>query len=56
VLREFLPTFWNTAWTDALMPELDWSGMVKGASVSVTYAAILIAVAFRRFRRKDVVS
>ncbi|MFB4265180.1 ABC transporter permease [Nonomuraea sp. GTA35] len=56
VVREFLPTFWNTAWTDALMPELDWSGMVKGASVSVTYAAILIAVAFRRFRRKDVVS
>ncbi|TYB68394.1 ABC transporter permease subunit [Nonomuraea sp. PA05] len=56
VLREFLPTFWNTAWTDALVPELDWSGMVKGASVSITYAVILIAVAFRRFRRKDVVS
>ncbi|MEV0345497.1 ABC transporter permease subunit [Nonomuraea sp. NPDC050680] len=55
-LREFLPTFWNTAWLDAIAPELDWSGMVKGASVSVTYAAILIAVAFRRFRRKDVVS
>ncbi|GAA2203848.1 ABC transporter permease [Nonomuraea monospora] len=55
-LREFLPTFWNTAWTDALVPELDWSGMVKGASVSITYAVILIAVAFRRFRRKDVVS
>ncbi|MBB5785072.1 ABC transporter permease subunit [Nonomuraea jabiensis] len=55
-LREFLPTFWNNAWLDALMPELDWSGMAKGASVSVTYAAILIALAFRRFRRKDVVS
>ncbi|MBB6349377.1 ABC transporter permease subunit [Nonomuraea muscovyensis] len=55
-LREFLPTFWNTAWLDALAPELDWSGMIKGASVSVTYAAILIAIAFRRFRKKDVVS
>ncbi|MEV4468146.1 ABC transporter permease [Nonomuraea salmonea] len=55
-LREFLPTFWNNAWLDALAPELDWSGMVKGASVSITYAAILIAIAFRRFRRKDVVS
>lgn len=55
-LREFLPTFWNTAWLDALAPEPDLSGMVKGASISVTYAAILIAVAFRRFRRKDVVS
>ncbi|SDH31239.1 ABC transporter permease [Nonomuraea jiangxiensis] len=55
-LREFLPTFWNNAWLDALSPELDWSGMVKGASVSVTYAVILMAVAFRRFRVKDVVS
>ncbi|WP_219471687.1 ABC transporter permease [Nonomuraea rhizosphaerae] len=55
-LREFLPTFWNTAWLDAIAPEMDFSGMIKGASVSVTYAAILIAVAFRRFRRKDVVS
>ncbi|GAA1743268.1 ABC transporter permease subunit [Nonomuraea bangladeshensis] len=55
-LREFLPTYWNSAWTDALTPEVDWGGMVKGASVSITYAAILIAIAFRRFRRKDVVS
>ncbi|GII62733.1 ABC transporter permease [Sphaerisporangium krabiense] len=56
VVREFLPTFWNTAWLDALAPELDWSGMTKGASLSVTYAAVLVALAFRRFRRKDVVS
>ncbi|GAA2411923.1 ABC transporter permease [Nonomuraea africana] len=55
-LREFLPTFWNTAWMDALAPVLDWGGMTKGAAVSVTYAAILVALAFRRFRRKDVVS
>ncbi|MEV5407506.1 ABC transporter permease [Thermopolyspora sp. NPDC052614] len=55
-LREFLPTFWNTAWLDALALDMDWSGMIKGASVSVTYAAILIAFAFRRFRRKDVIS
>ncbi|MEV0145803.1 MULTISPECIES: ABC transporter permease [unclassified Nonomuraea] len=55
-VREFLPTFWNTAWLDALAPEPDLSGMVRGASVSVTYAAVLVAVAFRRFRHKDVVS
>ncbi|GIH99531.1 ABC transporter permease [Planobispora takensis] len=55
-LREFLPTFWNTAWLDALAPEPDFSGMIKGVSVSITYAAILIAFAFRRFRSKDVVS
>ncbi|GAA1275377.1 ABC transporter permease [Sphaerisporangium rubeum] len=55
-LREFLPTFWNTAWLDALVPELDWSGMVRGAALSVTYAVVLLALAFRRFRSKDVVS
>jgi ABC-2 type transport system permease protein len=54
--REFLPTFWNTAWLDALAPEPDYGGMVKGVAVSVTYSVILIAFAFRRFRRKDVVS
>lgn len=55
-LREFLPTFWNTAWLDALAPEPDYSGMVKGVAISVTYSAILIALAFRRFRRRDIVS
>ncbi|MFF5207049.1 ABC transporter permease [Streptosporangium sp. NPDC000396] len=55
-LREFLPTFWNTAWLDALAPQPDYSGMIKGVAVSVTYSAILVALAFRRFRRKDVVS
>ncbi|MEV0583614.1 ABC transporter permease subunit [Nonomuraea sp. NPDC050310] len=56
VVREFLPTFWNNAWLDAIAPEPDLSGMAKGAAISVTYAALLIALAFRRFRRKDVVS
>ncbi|MER5322813.1 ABC transporter permease [Streptosporangium roseum] len=55
-LREFLPTFWNTAWLDALAPQPDYSGMIKGVAVSVTYSVILVAFAFRRFRRKDVVS
>ncbi|MFD0888350.1 ABC transporter permease, partial [Streptosporangium algeriense] len=55
-LREFLPTFWSTAWLDALAPQPDYGGMVKGVSVSVTYSVILVALAFRRFRRKDVVS
>ncbi|GHH64912.1 ABC transporter permease [Streptosporangium violaceochromogenes] len=54
--REFLPTFWNAAWLDALAPQPEYGGMARGVAVSVTYAAILVAVAFRRFRRKDVVS
>lgn len=56
VVREFLPTFWDNAWIDALALEIDWSGMIKGVSISVTYSVLLIAFAFRRFRRKDVVS
>ncbi|GAA3163726.1 ABC transporter permease [Planomonospora alba] len=55
-LREFLPTFWNTAWLDALASEPDFSGMIKGVAVAVTYSVLLIAFAFRRFRRRDVVA
>ncbi|MFC7649495.1 ABC transporter permease [Streptosporangium lutulentum] len=55
-VREFLPTFWNTAWLDALAPQPEYDGMIKGVAVSVTYSVILIAFAFRRFRSKDVVS
>ncbi|MBM7439090.1 ABC transporter permease [Streptomyces sp. HB132] len=54
--REFLPAHWQFAWADALQPDLEWGGMVKGAAVSVTYALILFALAFRGFSRKDIVS
>ncbi|MEV8535548.1 ABC transporter permease [Streptomyces sp. NPDC051211] len=54
--REFLPAHWQYAWADALQPHLEWGGMVKGAAVSVSYAVVLIALAFRGFARKDIVS
>ncbi|MFD9498795.1 ABC transporter permease [Streptomyces sp. NPDC060035] len=54
--RDFLPAHWQFAWADALQPDLEWSGMTKGAAVSVTYALILFAFAFRGFSRKDIVS
>ncbi|MGW3622606.1 ABC transporter permease [Streptomyces sp. NPDC000880] len=54
--REALPAHWQFAWIDALQPQLEWSGMVKGAAVSVTYALVLFALAFRNFSRKDIVS
>ncbi|WP_137989238.1 ABC transporter permease [Streptomyces vilmorinianum] len=54
--RDFLPAHWQFAWADALQPQLEWGGMVKGAAVSVTYALILFALAFRGFARKDIVS
>ncbi|QNP72624.1 ABC transporter permease [Streptomyces roseirectus] len=54
--RHFLPAHWQYAWADAVQPTPEWAGMAQGASVSVTYAVILFALAFRGFARKDVVS
>ncbi|MBA2950369.1 ABC transporter permease [Streptomyces himalayensis] len=54
--RDFLPAHWQFAWADAIQPEPEWGGMIQGASVSITYALVLFALAFRGFRRKDVVS
>jgi ABC-2 type transport system permease protein len=54
--RQLLPAHWQFAWVDALQPDLEWGGMLKGASVSLTYALILFALAFRHFSRKDIVS
>jgi ABC-2 type transport system permease protein len=54
--REILPTHWQFAWLDALQAQLSWTGMTEGAAVSVTYAIVLFALAFRRFAGKDIVS
>ncbi|WP_199549114.1 ABC transporter permease [Streptomyces sp. N35] len=54
--RDVLPAHWQFAWIDALQPKLEWGGMLQGAAVSVTYAVVLIALAFRAFSRKDIVS
>ncbi|MFE0471379.1 ABC transporter permease [Streptomyces sp. NPDC058947] len=54
--RDFLPAHWQYAWLDAVRPQLEWSDMIQGASISVTYALVLFALAFRGFARKDVVS
>lgn len=54
--RDALPTHWQYAWVDALQADLEWEGMVKGSAVSVAYALVFIALAFRHFERKDIVS
>ncbi|GAA3820477.1 ABC transporter permease [Streptomyces phyllanthi] len=54
--RDFVPAHWQYAWTDAVQPQLQWDEMIQGVSVSVTYALVLFALAFRGFARKDVVS
>jgi ABC-type transport system involved in multi-copper enzyme maturation permease subunit len=54
--REFLPTHWTFAWTDALQPQMVWTGMIEGMALSASYAIVLLALAVRRFRNKDIVS
>ncbi|MEU3858348.1 ABC transporter permease [Streptomyces sp. NPDC028722] len=54
--RDFLPAHWQFAWADAVQPHPEWSGMIQGSALSVTYALVLFALAFRGFSRKDVVS
>src|SRR6266571_2802654 len=53
--RQILPTHWQFSWLEALQSQVTWSGMIEGASVSVCYALILFALAFRRFRVRDLV-
>jgi ABC-2 type transport system permease protein len=54
--RRLLPTHWQFSWLNAMQPEISWNAMIEGASVSVAYALVLTALAFRRFRAKDIVS
>jgi len=54
--RHFLPAHWQFAWADAVQPRPEWGGMIQGTAISVTYAVVLFALAFRGFARKDVVS
>lgn len=54
--RDFLPAHWQFAWADAVQPRPEWSGMIQGTAISITYALVLFALAFRGFARKDIVS
>ncbi|MFJ7076797.1 ABC transporter permease [Streptomyces sp. NPDC098781] len=54
--RHFLPAHWQFAWADAVQPTPEWSGMIQGTAISITYAVVLFALAFRGFARKDIVS
>jgi ABC-2 type transport system permease protein len=54
--RQILPTHWQFVWLDAFSSQLSFGAMIEGAAVSVSYALVLFALAFRRFRTKDIVS
>lgn len=54
--RNLLPTHYAYAWTDALSPVISWDAMGRGVLWSLTYSLVLLALAWRHFLRKDVVS
>lgn len=55
--RNALPGHYARAWLDLLTgSEVDWSDMRHGALWAILYAIIFLALGFRRFRRKDVLS
>lgn len=54
--REISPRHYTTAWIDALGETVVWQGMTRGAAVTLAWSAVLVAVAFWHFGRKDVLS
>jgi ABC-2 type transport system permease protein len=54
--RQILPSHWQFAWLDAVQAQITWGGMLEGVSVCACYGTVLLALAFRRFQRKDIVS
>lgn len=55
-LRDVLPTHYQYAWVDALGPTVNWAGMARGTVSSLLYSAVLLALAWRHFLRKDILS
>jgi ABC-2 type transport system permease protein len=54
--RQYLPTHFQYAWTEALNSSLTWDDMLRGAGVALVYAAVFLSVAWLRFDRKDITS
>jgi ABC-2 type transport system permease protein len=54
--RRFLPTHFQYSWLDALGPSVSWDDMLRGTGLALIYAAVLLAVAWLRFDRKDITS
>jgi len=55
-VRQILPTHYIGAWVDAFNDPIVWSDMARGVVLSIAYAAVLLALAWRKFLRKDVLS
>lgn len=55
-LRNWLPTHYSFAWTGAMVDPIRWDDMVRGGFSALAYAVLFTALAFVRFRRKDITS
>lgn len=55
-VRDFLPVHYSYTWIDALSTTIDWSMMVKGASICLISGTVLFALAINKFARKDITS
>lgn len=54
--RDVLPMHYSRAWLDLFGSEILWDQMRLGVLWSVLYSVIFVALAFRHFRRKDILS
>ena len=55
-LRDFLPTRFNSAWSDLLASPIDWTHLASGAFSGLAYATVFGLAAWRHFATKDITS
>lgn len=54
--RNGLPMYYSRSWFDALVPQVDWTSMRHGVLWSLLYTVVFVGLAYRTFRRKDILS
>lgn len=54
--RNALPGHYNRAWQDALSIEPQWTDMIHGTLWSLVWAVAFTMLAYRRFRKSDILS
>lgn len=55
-VRNGLPGHYSRAWLDLLQPTIDWTNVRHGVLWSILWALVFVALGWRRFARKDVLS
>jgi ABC-2 type transport system permease protein len=55
-IRNWFPSAYGTAWTDLLQTPVDSGDLFRGVIQSLVYVAVLTALGFRHFTRRDVTS